>query len=87
MNDAGRAAEAEPLLVRALDAMQSLGEVHPRRAEAACELARARLARTSTPAEWDRLSECLPRYRAWGLADPDALKAFTQLLAPAPRKP
>lgn len=83
--NADRTTDAEALIVDALTGMTGLDASHPRRAEAECELARARLARQSTDVEWARLAACLPRYSAWPLAEQDAVEALARLHATRPR--
>ena len=50
-----------------------------RRAEAACELARARLLQRDSAEERQRLAQCLPVYRAWGLAEPETVRALESI--------
>jgi len=79
--EAGRPGEAEPALPAAL-AHFMVDEADPiRRAEASCELARARLLQQGGPEDWRRLRECLPVYRSWPAADRESLAALEKLAA------
>jgi serine/threonine-protein kinase len=80
--ESGRPEEAEPLLQRAIAGQQHLDPRHPQRAEAICELARARLLQKSSAEEQRRLAECLPIYRKWGLAERDVVASLDRLQAP-----
>ena len=79
--ESNRLDEAEAVLTQALNGLSDLGPRHPQFAEAACELARARLVRASTPEERQRLHECLPVYRAWGLAEREVVALLDRLQA------
>ncbi len=82
--EAGRPRDAEPALVSALAYRDRLGPDHPERAEASCELARARLPGPGRTEEWQRLRQCLPIYRTWGLAEREVVASLERLLAAAP---
>jgi serine/threonine-protein kinase len=77
--EAGRPREAEVPLRAALELLDRAATDQPRRAEATCELARARLLQARDPADAQRLGECLPVYRAWGLADREVVEALERL--------
>ena len=79
--ETGRPHEAEALLVAALTEFESLGETHPQRAEASCELGRARLLQGNRAEGWQRLEQCLPIYRTWGLAEREVVAALDRLVA------
>jgi tetratricopeptide (TPR) repeat protein len=81
LTESGRYDEAEPVLAQALTAFTDLGPRHPQFAEAACELARSRLLRASTAEERQRLRDCLPVYRAWGLAEREVVDVLDRLQA------
>jgi tetratricopeptide (TPR) repeat protein len=80
LNETGRPQDAEPGLEGALRGLEQLGPNHPQRAEAACELARARLLQQSRDEDRRRLRECLPVYRSWGLAEPQVVASLERLL-------
>jgi tetratricopeptide (TPR) repeat protein len=82
--EAGRPGEADPVLSAALEWFDRRGSAEALRAEAACELARARLLQRSSADEWRRLRQCLPVYRAWGPAESSTVSALERLLARAP---
>jgi tetratricopeptide (TPR) repeat protein len=82
--ESGRPQEAERVLAAAADWYDRLGPDNVRRAEASCELARARLLQGDRPEERQRLARCLPVYRAWGLAERETVKA---LESPRSRRP
>ena len=84
LTETGRPADAEPTLVAALRGFEHLGPTHPQHAEAACELARARLLQQPREEERRRLRECLPTYRAWGLAERPVVASLERLLATGP---
>ena len=84
LNETGRPREAEPAVGAALREFDPLGPTHPQRAEAACELARARLLQQRRDEDRRLLSECLPTYRAWGLAEPQVVTSLERLLASGP---
>ena len=84
LDEAGRPADAEPVLAAALRALENLGPTHPQYAEAACELARARLLQHPSEEERRRLRECLPTYRSWGLAERQVVTSLERLLATHP---
>jgi eukaryotic-like serine/threonine-protein kinase len=77
--EAGRPREAEPVLAAALDHFVGDEPEHARRAEASCELGRARLLQGGRAEDRQRLRECLPIYRAWGLADRESVAAIEKL--------
>jgi hypothetical protein len=81
LTESGRPAEAETVLAQALTALGDLGAAHPQFAVAACELARSRLLRASTAEERQRLHDCLPVYRGWGLAHREVVLALERLQA------
>jgi tetratricopeptide (TPR) repeat protein len=80
LSESGRAGEAEPMLVTALRGFEHLAPANPQRAEAACELARARLTQQPREEDRQRLRECLPVYRSWGLAEPQVVASLERLL-------
>ena len=80
----GRPREAERALAAAVDDLETLGPNHPQRAEASCELGRARALQGGRAGDWQRLEQCLPIYRAWGLADREVVAALERLLAARP---
>ena len=84
LNESGRPGDAEPTLETALRGSESLGPTHPQRAEAACELARARLLQHSRAADRRQVRECLPIYRSWGLAEPQVVVSLERLLVGGP---
>ena len=84
LNETGRPADAEPTLVAALGEFEHLGPTHPQYAEAACELARARLLQHPRDEERRRLRECLPTYRSWGLAERQVVTSLERLLDAGP---
>lgn len=77
--DLGRPRDAEPDLTAAAAYLDRLGAEHPRRAEASCELGRARVM-LGAVAERQRLKQCLPIYRAWGLAEEEIVQSLEQAL-------
>jgi serine/threonine-protein kinase len=79
--EAGRPDEAEPALAAALDYYVGDEPEHLRRAEASCELGRARVLQRGRAEDRERLRECLPVYRAWALADRVALASMEKLAA------
>jgi len=82
--ESGRSGEAEPRLTAAFAWLERLGPEHPQRAEGSCELARVRLLRGGGVEERRRLTHCLPIYRAWGLAEPEVVRALERLLLARP---
>jgi tetratricopeptide (TPR) repeat protein len=74
--EAGQPRAGEEALEAASAWYDEEGAEAPRRAEASCELARARLLQQDSAEERRRLAECLPAYRAWGLADVETLRAL-----------
>ena len=84
LNETGRPVDAEPTLVAALRGVEPLGPTHPQYAEAACELARARLLQQPREEERRRLRECLPTYRSWGLAERQVVTSLERLLKTGP---
>jgi tetratricopeptide (TPR) repeat protein len=85
LNETGRPRDAEPILTQAVGELESLGPRHPQYAEALCELTRARLLQRPSDSDRERLDECLPIYRRWGLAEREAVVALETLLAAGPR--
>lgn len=81
LNESGRSREAEPILTMALADLERLGPRHPQYAEALCERSRARLLQGTGTADRQRLDECLPIYRSWGLAEPEVVAALEALRA------
>ena len=79
LSEAGRPREAEPPLTAALEWFDRAGTDTARRAEATCELARARILQGRGAG--DALRRCLPVYRAWGLAAPEVVEALERLAA------
>ncbi len=79
--EAGRPDQAEAELAAALDYFIGDEPEHIRRAEASCELGRARVLQRGRAEDRQRLRECLPVYRAWALADRTAVAAIEKLLA------
>ena len=79
--EAGRPDEAEPALAAALDYFVGDEPEHIRRAEASCELGRARVLQWGRAEDRQRLRECLPVYRAWAMADRTAVAAIEKLVA------
>jgi serine/threonine-protein kinase len=83
--EAGRPREAEPVLTAALDYYVRDDQEYARRAEASCELGRARVLQGRKPEDVQRLKECLPIYKAWGLAEPEVVASLEKLVSrPAP---
>jgi eukaryotic-like serine/threonine-protein kinase len=82
--ESGRPREAEAPLLAAADWLGRLGPAHPQRAEATCELARARLLQEGAAQERQRLKECLAIYRAWGLAEREVVEGLEAAAAPPP---
>ena len=79
--EAGRPDQAEAPLAAALDYFVGDEPEHIRRAEASCELGRARVLQRGRAEDRQRLRECLPVYRAWAMADRTAVAAFEKLVA------
>jgi tetratricopeptide (TPR) repeat protein len=79
LSEAGRPREAEVPAAAAVEWFDRAGTDAARRAEATCELARARLLQGRRAG--DALERCLPVYRAWGLADPEVVEALEDLAA------
>ena len=80
LSEAGRPREAEPVLAAALGGFEQVAPItHPQRAEAACELARARLLQQPRDEELRRLRECLPTYKAWGLSERQVVASLARL--------
>ena len=79
--EAGRPGEAEAALAAALDYFVGDEPEFARRAEASCELGRARVLQGGGVEERRRLRECLPVYRAWGLADREAVISMEKLVS------
>ena len=84
LNETGRPRDAEPTLAAALRGFEHLGPTDPQYAEAACELARSRLLQQPRDEERQRLRECLPTYRSWGLAEPQVVTSLERLLSTGP---
>jgi serine/threonine-protein kinase len=82
--ESGRPGEAEPPLAAALAGLERFGSAHPQRAEAACALAAARLGQSSRAEHWQQLEQCLPIYRAWGLAEREFVDFLVRLRARRP---
>jgi serine/threonine-protein kinase len=80
LNETGRPGDAEPILAGAFREFGHLGPANPQRAEAACELARARLLQQPRGDVRQQLRECLPVYRSWGLAEPQVVASLERLL-------
>ena len=85
LNETRRPREAEPTLTKALGGLENLGPTHPQYAEALCELTRARLLQRASAPDRERLDECLPIYRHWGLAERDVVAALEALAAADPQ--
>ena len=81
LNEMGRPHEAERALTAVVSYLDDLGPEHPQRAEASCELARARVLQGGRAEDWQRLKQCLPIYRAWGLAEREVVGSLERLLA------
>ncbi len=79
--EAGRPGEAEAELAAALEFFVGDEPEPARRAEASCELGRARVLQGGRAEDRQRLRECLPAYRAWGLADREAVASMEKLVA------
>ena len=85
LNDAGHPARAEQALLPARKWFERYEPSHPRRAEVACELGRARILQHADGVERASLARCLADYRRWGLAEPEVVASIEQVLAtPAP---
>jgi serine/threonine-protein kinase len=80
LNEEGRPREAVPVLEEAAAALAPHPPGHPRRAEAACELARARAAIHGLEGERQGLASCLAVYRTWGQADQAVVASIDALL-------
>ena len=85
LNDIGRPGEGEPILAKALGGFENLGPKHPQYAEALCELTRAHALHGASVPDRERLDECLPIYRRWGLAERDVVAALDALTAAGPQ--
>jgi serine/threonine-protein kinase len=79
----GRPGEAEPELSAAASYFDRLGADHPQRAEARCELGRARVMIGGGEPERQRLKECLSIYRSWGLAEREIVESMEKALQPS----
>jgi tetratricopeptide (TPR) repeat protein len=77
--DMGRLPEAETTLSTAMEYFAASPPADSYRAEAACALAQARLLQQARPEEWERLNQCLPVYRAWGLAEAQVVASLDGL--------
>ncbi len=86
LNEIGRPRDGEPILAQALAGIESLGPKHPQYAEALCELTRARVLQGASASDRERVRECLPIYRGWGLAEPEVVASLETLLAADPRE-
>jgi hypothetical protein len=86
LNEIGRPRDAEPILTKSLGGFESLGPGHPQYAEALCELTRARLLQRARASDRERLDECLPIYRRWGLAETEVVAGLDALQAAASRE-
>ncbi len=85
LNDAGHPARAEQALLPARKWFERYEPSHPRRAEVACELGRARILQHADGVERASLARCLADYRRWGLAEPEVVASIERVLAtPAP---
>ena len=69
LNDVGRPRDGEPILAKALGGVQNSGRSTPVRRSAVRVDSRARAAR-GRRLDRERIRECLPLYRGWGLAEP-----------------
>ena len=78
LNEAGRPREGEPRVAAALEWFDRAGTDTARRAEATCELARARVLQGRRTG--DAFDRCLPVYRAWGLAEREVVEALERLV-------
>jgi eukaryotic-like serine/threonine-protein kinase len=78
--ESDRPRPAEPLLSAALQPLDRLGADHPQRAEAACELARARVLNGARAEGLAQLRQCLPVYKAWGLAEREVVAGLERLI-------
>ena len=81
LNEIGRPRDGEPILAQALAGIENLGPKHPQYAEALCELTRARVLQGASASDRERVRECLPIYRGWGLAEPEVVASLETLLA------
>ena len=81
LSESGRAQESQPTLAGAISGFEHLGPKHPQYAEAVCELARAGLLQRPSAPDRQRLSEFLPIYRTWGLAEREVVASLERLLA------
>ncbi len=81
LDESGRPREAEPVLAAALDGFGGEFSERDRRTEAACELARARVLRGDGAEALRSLRESLGAYRAWPLADREAVAELEKLAA------
>jgi eukaryotic-like serine/threonine-protein kinase len=79
--DMDRPRPAEPILSTALQWLDRLGADHPQRAEAACELARARTLIGTRAEALTQMRQCLPIYKSWGLAEREVVAALERLMA------
>ena len=86
LNDVRRPRDGEPILAKALGGVENLGPKHPEYAEALCELTRARLLQGASASARERVRECLPIYRRWGLAEREVVASLEALLAADPRE-
>jgi hypothetical protein len=80
LTEQGRPDRAEPVLVSAFVYFERLKPDYPRRAEAECELARARALQRADASGRSVFRRCLPIYRRWGQADRQVVEAFERLL-------
>ena len=81
LNEIGRPRDGEPILAKALGGLENLGPKHPQYAEALCELTRARVLQGAGASDRERIRECLPGYRGWGLAEREVVASLEALLA------
>ena len=86
LNEIGRPRDGEPILAKALGGFENLGPKHPQYAEALCELTRARVLQGASASDRERVRECLPIYRGWGLAEREVVAGLEALLAADPRE-
>ncbi len=80
LSEDGHPARAEPVLVSALGYFERLEPDYPKRAEAECELARARLLLRRDASAVTTLDRCLPIYRRSGQADRQVVEVFERML-------
>ena len=86
LNEIGRPRDGEPILAKALGGVENLGPKNPQYAEALCELTRARVLQWAGASDRERIGDCLPIYRGWGLAEREVVAGLEALLAADPRE-